>query len=132
MNNDVIKLNAIVNDINHSIQELTTLGQNGGFKVALVITPEEMAEMIGQPIGPWRPQSNDLLWFYALKITVYARHMLEQSARIFEQMDDADFARQVECVIETLDEQFHPCQTAMRVYSKLLHLNPANDSHKTY
>jgi|GEM_PF-2151145 len=130
MNNDVIKLNEIVNDINHSIQELAALGQDGGFKVPLVITPEELAEMIGLPMGPWRPQSNYLLWFYALKITVYARHLLEESGRIFEQMDDDGYAQRVEQIIDTLDEQFHPRETAMHVYDKLLHPNLTNGAYK--
>ncbi len=120
MTNDVIKFSAIVQDISDNISELAELGQDG-FKAPLVITPDELAEMAGLPIGgPSRPQSNDLLWFYAFQITVYARQMLEQSARIFEQMDDDEFAARVQSVVEAIDERFHPGETALGVYKKLL------------
>ena len=119
MTNDVVKLNAIVNDINIKISELAELGQ-GGFKVPFVITPDEIVDMAGIPVAPRRQQSNNLLWFSALKTTVCAREMLEQSYRIFQQMDDNESANRVQSVIDTIDEQFHPCETAIRVYRKLL------------
>ena len=131
MTNDVIKLNAIVNNIANSISDLAELGQDG-FNVPLVITSGELAEMVGQPMGPWRPESNDLLWFYAFKITLYAREMLEQSARIFRQMDDSELAERVQSIVDTTDARFHPCEAALRVYSKLLHLNTPNGANKSH
>ena len=65
-------------------------------------------------------KSNDLLWFIALKTTVYARELLGQSARIFRQIDDDKSAERIQTIIETIDEQFHPCETAMQVYGRLL------------
>ncbi|MFQ5613838.1 MAG: hypothetical protein ACE5H9_17090 [Anaerolineae bacterium] len=118
MTNDVIRLNAIVNDINKCLSDLAELGR-GGFQAPLVITPDELAEMMGQPVGQWRVQSNDLLWFYGLKIVAYTRLMLEQSARIFRQVDDREFARRAAQIIDSVDAQFHPCETALKVYGKL-------------
>lgn len=120
MTNDVIQLNAIVSDISHNLAELAALEQNGDLSTPPTITPANFVEMIGQPVGSWQPQSKDVIWFTAFKLTAYARHMLAQSARIFQQMDDEALARQVESVIGALDEQFHPAETAFRVYSKLL------------
>jgi hypothetical protein len=120
--NDVIKLNAILKDMNDKISALVELGQDG-FKAPVVITPDELTEMVGKPIGPYRPQSNDLLWFYALKITVQARQMLEQSSRIFQQMDDDKFATRAQTIVDTIDEQFNPVETTLQVYGKLLHRN---------
>lgn len=128
MPNDVIKFNTIVNEIGGHIAELTEFGQ-GGFNAPLIMTPDEMAEMVGYSMGPWRPNSNDLLWFYAFKTTVYARHMLEQSARIFRQMDDDELAQRVQNIVATIDSRFHPCETALQVYSKLLHLNTHNGAN---
>lgn len=122
MSNDIIKLNAIVSDLGYNLAELAELGQDG-FKVPLVITSDELAELIGASLGQWQPRSEDLLWFYALKIAVYARQLLEQSARIFEQMDDSDLAQQVQNVVKAIDEQFYPNEAALQVYRKLLHLN---------
>jgi hypothetical protein len=129
--NDIIKLNAIVNDLDDKISELAEMGQ-GGFKVPFVITPDELAEMIGASVGPWRPQSNDLLWFYALKIAVYAREILEQSGRIFQQMDDSESAERVQSIVETIDEQFHPCETALEVYRRLLNSNLDKSRRKSH
>ncbi len=120
MTNDVLKLNAIIDDIGHKVAELVELGRDG-FNVPLVTTPDELAEMVGLPMGDWRPLSNNLLWFYALKTTVYARQMLEEAARIFEQMDDEKSTQKAQNIIATFDEQFHPCETAFQVYSRLLH-----------
>lgn len=125
MTNDVIKFNTIVNEIGYNIAELSELGQ-GGFSTPLIMTPDEMAEMVGCSMGPWRPYSNDLLWFYAFKTTVYARQMLEQATRIFRQMDDDELAQRVQNIVDTIDARFHPCETALRVYSKLLRLNSHN------
>jgi hypothetical protein len=125
MTNDVIKFSAIVQDISDNISELAELGQDS-FKAPLVITPDELAEMARLPIGPSRLQSNDLLWFYAFQITVYARQMLEQSARIFKQMDDDEFAARVQSVVDAIDERFHPGETALCVYKKLLLSNIKN------
>lgn len=119
MDNDVIKLNAIIKDIGDNISELSQVGQDS-FKVPLVTTPHELTEMVGLPVGPWRPLSHNLIWFYALKTTVYAQQMLEEAARIFAQVEDEESACKVESLIEAFDEQFHPCQTAFQVYSRLL------------
>lgn len=119
MNNDVVKFNAIVNDIEHKLTELAELGQ-GGFCVPLVTTPDELAEMIGASMGPWRPLSNDLIWFYAIKTIIYGRQMLAEASRIFEQLDDEASAQKIQAILQTVDEQFHPCETALQVYGKLL------------
>ena len=123
MTNDVVKLNAIVSTISHNLAELAILGQEGDCNIPLTITPTDFVEMVGQPTGPigsWQPQSKDLLWFQALKLTVQARQMLEQSARRLQQMDDGELAREVESALDALDEHFHPAETALRVYGKLL------------
>ena len=60
---------------------------NVGLQVPLVTTPDELTEMVGLPIGPFRPLSHNLIWFYALKTTVYAQQMLEEATRIFQQCD---------------------------------------------
>ena len=86
---------------------------------------DELTEMIGLSMGPYHPTSNNLLWFHALKITVYAQQMLEQAARIFEQMEDETSALKVETIIAAFDEQFHPGETAFQVYGRLLS-HPSN------
>lgn len=118
MNNDVVKFNAIVNDIEHKLTELAELGQ-GGFCVPLVTTPDELAEMVGASMGPWRPLSNDLVWFYALRTTICARQMLAEAGRIFEQLDDEQATQKIEAVLQTMDEEFHPGETALQVHGKL-------------
>ena len=54
--------------------------------------------------------------------------ILAQTARIFRQLDDEEFADRVERVIDVVDEQFHPAETALQVCNKLLHLNMPNGS----
>jgi hypothetical protein len=98
MTNDVIKLNAIVKDIGDNISDLSQIGRDS-FNVSLVTTPDELVQMIGLPVGPWRPLSHNLIWFYALKTTVYARQMLEEARRIFEQIEDEDSAYKVQSLI---------------------------------
>ena len=127
MTNEIFKLNAIVNDVGTSLSKLDNLGQ-GGFDVPLVTTPDELGEVIGQQMGSWRPLSDDLLWFCNLKLAIYAREILAQTARIFRQLDDDEFAERVESVIDVVDKQFHPADTALQVCSKLLHLNMPNGS----
>jgi hypothetical protein len=122
MTNDIFKLNAIVDGVGANLSKLDNLGQ-GGFDVPLVTTPDELGEMIGQQLGSWRPLSDDLLWFCNLKLAIYAREILAQSARIFRQLDDEEFAERVERVIEVVDEQFHPADTALEVCHKLLGLD---------
>lgn len=119
MNNDVVKFNAIVRDIEYKLTELAELGREG-FKVPFVTTPDELAEMVGASMGPWRPLSNDLIWFYALKTTICARQMLAEAGRIFEQLDDEQAAQKIQAILQTVDEQFHPCETTFQVYGKLL------------
>ena len=128
MTNDVLKLNAIIGDIGDKISALAEVGQDG-FTAPLVIAPDELTEMVGLPMGPYRPLSNNLLWFYALKTTVYAQQMLEESGRIFEQMEDEKSAQKVENIIAAFDEQFHPCETAFQAYGRLLHRPPGNDTN---
>jgi hypothetical protein len=129
MTNDVIKFNTIVEDIGRSISELAQIGQDS-FKVPLVTTPDELAEMVGLPMGSFRPLSHNLIWFFALKTTVYAQQMLEEAARIFDQLEDEESARKVQGLIEAFDEQFHPCETAFQVYSRLLDRPSTNGSCK--
>lgn len=129
MTNDIVKLNAIIDGINEQIADLAELGQ-GDFKVPLVTIPDELAEIVGLSMGPWRPLSNDLLWFYALKIAVYAREMLEQSIRIFQQLGEDESAQQTENVVNAFDEQFDPCETALQIYDKLLHSNIRKNTNR--
>ena len=125
MTNDVIKFNAIIADIGDRISELAELGQDG-FVAPTMMAPDELIEMTGLPTGPYRPLSNNLLWFYALKTTIFAQQMLEQAARIFEQMEDETSALKVETIIAAFDEQFHPGETAFQVYGRLLS-HPSNN-----
>jgi len=122
MRNDVIELNTIVGEIGSKIAELAQLGRNS-YNVPLVTTGNELSEMVGLPMGPWNPLSNDLIWFQALKTTIFAREMLEQCARIFTQIEDEKSTQKVQAVIDTVDEQFHPAETAMQVYVRLLNSN---------
>ncbi len=119
MTNNVIKLNAIVEDIGRSISELSNIGRDS-FSVPLVTTPDELAKMRGLPIGPCCALSHNLIWFHVLKIIIYAQQMLEESSRIFAQMDDEESVHKVQSLIAAFDEQFHPCETAFQVYSRLL------------
>lgn len=125
MRSDLVEFNNLVRDMERIAAELAELGQEG-FKVPFVITPDEVAEMVGAPMGPWRPLSNNLIWFYALKTTICAYQMLEQAGRIFEQMDDEESAQKVETIVQTVEAQFHPCETAVQAYSKLLSRPSAN------
>jgi len=120
MAHDVIKLNNIIGEIQQSVEELSRVGKDGGFRVPLVTTPDDFVAMIGEPIGPWRPRSDDLIWFSAYKIVFQARQLLEQAARIAQQMEDEDLSRRALSAMEALDEQFHPAETAFRVYGRLL------------
>lgn len=119
MTNDVVKLNAIVDEINIKVSEMAELGRDG-FKVPFVMTPDELVDMAGIPVAPRHQQSNDLLWFSAIKATICVRELLGQSARIFRQMDDDKSAERIQTIIETIDEQFRPCETAMQIYGRLL------------
>ena len=127
MDNDVLKLNAIIKDIGDNISDLSQIGQDS-FKVPLVTTPEELTEMVGLPVGPWRPLSHNLIWFLTLRTTVYARQMLEEASRIFDQIEDEESARKVQSLGAAFDEQFHPRQTAFQVYSRLLDRPSTNGS----
>ena len=80
-----------------------------------------MAEL---PLKPRRSLSNDLIWFYALKITSCAREMLLESARIFQQVDDEEIAGQVEQVLDVLDEQINPGETAFKKNCQTCHTLP--------
>lgn len=71
-------------------------------------------------MGTWRPLSNGLVWFYALKITDFAHHLLEETGRILEQMEDEASAQKVRTILDTIDDQFHPCDTTLQIYDKLL------------
>lgn len=119
MKNDLAKLNEIVTTVSNSLTELATVGRDG-FEVPEIVVPEEVTGLVGQSIGEWTPAGKNLLWFLAFKLTVHARELLEQSSRILRQLDDDDLARRVQRIVETTDEQFHPADTALRVYSKLL------------
>lgn len=119
MRNDLVKFNNLMDDIEYKIAELCELGREG-FRVPFVTTPDELAEMVGASMGPWRPLSNDLIWFYTIKTTIYARQMLAEAGRIFEQMDDEESAQKIEAILQTIDEQFHPRETTLQVYGKLL------------
>lgn len=119
MSNDLVKFNNLVRDMERTAAELAELGREG-FKVPFVTTPDELAEMVGASMGPWRPLSNDLIWFYAIKTIIYSRQMLAEAGRIFEQMDDEASVRKMESILQTVDEQFHPCETTLQVYGKLL------------
>lgn len=119
MSNDLVEFNNLVREMERIAAELAELGREG-FKVPFVTTPDELAEMVGASMGPWRPLSNDLIWFNAIKTLIYGRQMLEETGRIFEQMDDEEAAQKIEAILQTVDEQFHPCETAVQVYGKLL------------
>lgn len=119
MYNDVVKFNAIVSEIEYKITELAELGQ-GGFSVPLATAPDELAEMVGVSMGQWQPLSNKLIWYYALKTTIFARQMLAEAGRIFDQMEDEASVQKIEAILQIVDEQFHPCETALQVYGELL------------
>lgn len=71
-----------------------------------------------------------LNWFLAVKTTVYARQMLEEASRIFEQIEDEESAHKVQNLVEAFDEQFHPHQIAFQVYSRLLDCPSTNGMNK--
>jgi hypothetical protein len=119
MTSEVVELNAIVEDIGSNLSELTQIGQDG-FKVPLVTSPDELAEIVGLPTGPWHPFSQNLIWFCALKTVVYARQMLEEAERIFQQVEDETSARKAQTLVEAFDAEFRPAETAFQVYSQLL------------
>ncbi|RME41213.1 MAG: hypothetical protein D6796_16135 [Caldilineae bacterium] len=120
MTHDVIELHHILSQIEQSIAALRRLGEGGGFRVPLVTTPDDFVAMIGEPIGNWRPRSDDLLWFSACKIIVQARQLLEQAARIARQMEDEDLSRRAHTAAEALDAHFPPAEMAFCVYGRLL------------
>lgn len=122
MTNEVIKLNAIVNDLGSKITELMEFGRDG-VNVPLETTPEELETMVGLPMGPWQPLSNDLVWFHALKTTIFARQMLEECHRIFRQVGDEKSTQKIQAIIDSVDKQFHPGETAMQIYVRLLNSN---------
>jgi hypothetical protein len=128
MTNDLFQLNRILDDIDKQIAELAGLGQDG-FKVPLVTIPDELTEIVGLSMGSWRPLSNDLLWFYALKIAICAGEMLEQSGRIFQQIGEDESAQRAQNVVKALDEQFHPCETALQIFDRLLHSSMRNNTN---
>jgi hypothetical protein len=84
------------------------------------MSPDELAEIVGLPMGHWRPSSQNLIWFCALKTVVYARQMLAEAERIFQQVEDETSAHKVQSLIEAFDTQFRPSETAFQVYSQLL------------
>ncbi len=116
---DLVKFNNLVRNMEYTAVELADLGREG-FKVPFVTTPDELAEMVGASMGPWRPLSNDLIWFYAIKTIIYGRQMVAEAGRIFEQMDDEASAQKIQAILQTIDKQFHPCETTLQVYGKLL------------
>lgn len=120
MANDIVTFNAIVNDIGNKIVKLAELGQDG-FHIPAVTTLDELGKIVGLPTRSRRSLlSSNLVWFQALKTTVYARQMLEQSSRIFKQIEDEEAAQKAQNIINTFDEQFHPGETAFQVYSRIL------------
>ena len=120
MTSDVFKFNAIVDDIGHNLAELADLEKNGTFQLSSPMAPTELAELIGGPPGTWQPQNQDIVWFNALKLTVYARYLLAQSAQLLVQCGDSASARKTSCIVDSVDEQFHPGETDFRVYARLL------------
>jgi predicted nucleic acid-binding protein len=54
--------------------------------------------------------------------TALARQILEECNRVFRQVGDHS-TQKVQVVIKTVDEQFHPGETAMQVYVRLLNSN---------
>lgn len=126
MSNDIIKLHSIVSDLGSKLAELSEIGRDG-FNMPLVTTPDELSEMVGSPMGPWTPLSDDLLWFFALKTAIYAREILVQSNRIFSQIGDDESTQKIQTILDTTDDQFHPAETALQVYVKLLNSNVNNN-----
>ena len=118
MNNDAITLNAIIDDLGRNVTALTELGQDG-FNSPLVTLPHELKGMTGMPMGPRRVLSDDLIWYGALRVTIYARQLLEQSEHILLQIEDEDAAQKVGNILAVVDEQFHPGDTALQVYGRL-------------
>lgn len=126
MSNDLVKFNELVCDMERIAMELAELGR-GGFKVPFVTTSDELADMVGAWMGPWRPLSNDLIWFNAIQTIIHGRQMLAEAGRIFEQLDDEQAAQKIEAVLQTMDNEFHPGETALQVYGKLLGRPAHND-----
>lgn len=126
MTNDVLELNALMDDLGHKLAQLAEFGRDG-YTAPPVTVPAEFKDMAELPGGPWQPSSNDLLWFYALKITVYARQMLEEAGHIFEQVADEQSVQKVESILAALDSQFEPSATAFQVYGRLLHYTPGGN-----
>ncbi len=56
--------------------------------------------------------------------------MLAESARIFQQVDDDELAERTQSIIQAIDANFHPVETAFRVYGKLLHRDVDKDVPK--
>ena len=129
MNNDVITLNTIIDDLGQNVTALTKLGRDG-FNIPLVTLPDELKGMTGMPIGPRRFLSDDLIWYGALRAAIYARQLLEQSERIFQQIEDEDAAQKVDNILAVVDEQFHPGDTAFQVYGRLSRHVPRNNTNK--
>ncbi len=119
MGNDVLDLSTIVEKLGHNIAELAQIGRDG-FILPSVITSNEMTALVGLPLGSWQPAGKDLVWFQACKTAVYARHMIEETGRIFGQMEDAEMAEKMDSLLELFDDQLHPGQTAFQVYDRLL------------
>ena len=119
MTNEVEEISTIIEEIGGNISELAQIGRDG-FKVPSVISPDELAEIVGLPMGHWRPSSQNLIWFCALKTVVYARQMLAEAERIFQQVEDETSAHKAQSLIKAFDTQFRPSETAFQVYSQLL------------
>lgn len=120
MTNDVLKFNALVGDIGHSLAGLADLEQNGSFPLSAPMPANDLADLIGGPANTWQPQNQDIVWLNALKLAVYARQLLTQSARFLDQTGDDVTARKVDLIIDTVDKQLHPAETCFRVYGRLL------------
>lgn len=119
MTNDANKLNATINEIADSISAIAHLGQDG-FSVPLVTTPDELAQMTDLPVKPKHLLSDDLLWYISLRLIICAQGMLEQSARIFDQLDDEQWVKKTEFIIDSINQHFNPCETAIEVYRRML------------
>jgi hypothetical protein len=104
MNNDAITLNAIIDDLGRNVTALTELGQDG-FNSPSVTLPHELKGMTGMPMGPRRVLSDDLIWYGALRVTIYARQLLEESERILQQIEDEDAAQKVGNILAVVDEE---------------------------
>ena len=120
MASDALKFNALVGDIGHSLAGLSDLEQNGSFPPSSPMPASDLADLIGGLASRWQLQNQDIVWLNALKMAVYARQLLAQSARFLDQTGDDVTARKVDQIIDAVDKQLHPAETCFRVYGRLL------------